>query len=208
MRAFVRSATALIVGTVAANSGGCGNSATPIRGMGPGAGRTISLNQMYSTNDQPGTRRATILLDETIRKSPAPRIFVVAAANVEQATEEVVSQLHGAPCHAAPPSVRMSWLVVYFGTSGSWPPPWTLCPVSVRGRLIVAPYRELDGPPFSTDLVPFVFLIPLGDLAPGTYVLRLYDSRAGRNTIEVEQAMPLTCAPHAVGTDPSSSAQR
>jgi hypothetical protein len=159
--------------------------------------RTIPLEEIYASIEQAGMQRlrgGIIPQPDGTRRYAAPygpdlqqihpggasNLFLVHGNDITEAvkaTRLVYADGFSTYTPAAPqdgaPAAPL-WLFTYFGRGGSVPPSWVIEAVEQRGQTVQVRFRKNVA--ITRDLRAFMFLVPLGKLAGGTYTLELFDA--------------------------------
>jgi hypothetical protein len=151
--------------------------------------KNIPLEGAYATSMQEGLKvvgapayRAA--LNELMKAElGAKALYVVVGGNIGEAvtsTRDVISgKKSGTTIAANEDGIADAWLVVYLGRTSSNPRAWVLKSVEQMGnkiRVTYDTYQPQGVDVRTTDLHPYFYWVPLGDLPKGMFDVELYNS--------------------------------
>ncbi len=160
----------------------------------------IPLNEIVTTGPQNGLQHGRDLfqqdesehkrrsVEEYLRQIQSiargsSNVFLVDATNIFDAISASFSILVGtrsadtpAPVNTAEPIRGSHWLVAYLGSGPSSPSWWKVEETKIAGNTITFSYRKTLPSPATKDIHPYFYWIPLGNLSPGAYEIRLFDT--------------------------------
>ena len=120
----------------------------------------------------------------------ASNAFLVDATNTQDCISASLSVLTGwrsadtpAPVNTTKPLRGSHWMIAYLGAGPSTPTWWTVESVAVAKDKVTLSYKAAKPSPATGDVRPYLYWIPLGKLAPGTYELQLFDADRGAVTL-------------------------
>ena len=147
----------------------------------------LPLTAVRTTSPQPKLQR---VIDEDLiaglkkASSGASNVFLVEAANIEDAMRATSSVLRGshradtpATANRPDPSRGRHWMVAYLGMGPSNPTWWTIDRVEMKDERIRLTFRQSKATLITADIHHYYYWIPLKKLQPGTYQLELYDAK-------------------------------
>jgi len=170
------------------------------------AERVITLSEIVSTSIQRELKNASVkfrddgvfeqsygyLLQKIVlgSKSGASNLFLVAAANVDDAIRASSEVLLGGAVVSPPATVNnpkplrgSHWLVAYLGVGHSSPPGCVIKAVSVNGSRIRIAYQYTHPNTVTKDIHPYYYWVPVGKLSDGLFKLELYDTELKEITL-------------------------
>lgn len=170
------------------------------------AERVITLSEIVSTSIQRELKHAsTNFRDDGVfeqsygyqlqqivlgSKSGASNLFLVAAANIDDAIQASSEVLLGGAVVSPPATVNnpkalrgSHWLVAYLGVGHSSPPGCVIKAVSVNGPRIRIAYKYTHPNTVTKDIHPYYYWVPVGKLSDGLYKLEHYDTELKEITL-------------------------
>jgi hypothetical protein len=120
---------------------------------------------------------------ETISGHGASNVFLADAPDIDGAVGAAAGSIIGGRSADRPIPLNQSnrptgnyWLVAYLGVGSSSGPAFIVDKATVQGAKIRLSYHNPKLTTATADIVPYLYWVPLGKLADGTYDLELYDS--------------------------------
>jgi hypothetical protein len=120
----------------------------------------------------------------------ASNAFLVDATTAQDCISASLSVLAGwhsadtpVPVNTTKPLRGSHWMVAYLGAGPSTPTWWTVESVVVAKDKVILRYKASKPSPATADVRPYMYWIPLGKLASGTYELQLLDADRGSVTL-------------------------
>jgi hypothetical protein len=156
--------------------------------------KKLPLTSVFANFEQEGLKRAT--LDEKQPFQHHLEFFLKlkpVASNVFLATAEDLNEAIGAGLRfngrpelaiPSPDDKAQLWLIVYFGSSSSSPPQWSIVSIEQSDNKITVEYeRPANNVQRTADLNPYFAFAPMPKLEAGLYDLELKDRSANLVTI-------------------------
>lgn len=127
---------------------------------------------------------------ETIGGHGTSNVFLADAPDIDGAVSAAAGTIVGGrsadtpiPLNQPNPPTGNYWLVAYLGVGPSSGPWFIVDKVTVQGARIRFSYHNPELTAVTRDIVPYLYWVPLGKLADGTYDLELYDSKRDSLTL-------------------------
>jgi len=152
----------------------------------PDETREIPLSSIVSTRGQFGRQQSTSgYLAQIYEKMSGPsNVFLADAPDIDGAVSAAFGAMVGFRSADTPVTLDQSnpprgnyWLVTYLGTSTSTGPWFIVDKITVDRSKIRFSYHTPKLSTVTADLVPYLYWVPIGNLADGTYDLELHDSK-------------------------------